>query len=136
MKIYFAGAIRGGRDDQDLYLTAIRLLGKHGTVLTEHIGDTNLSHLGETQRTNEDIYTRDVAWIQECDVVVAEVSIPSLGVGYEIGHAESHGKKIICLYREQEGRRLSAMLSGNRNVRVEKYNTVEDLDTLFKNFFL
>ncbi|MEI7962017.1 MAG: nucleoside 2-deoxyribosyltransferase [archaeon] len=43
------------------------------------------------------IFDRDVAWIKEADLVVAEVSMPSVGVGYEIGFAESLGKKIICL---------------------------------------
>jgi 2'-deoxynucleoside 5'-phosphate N-hydrolase len=47
MKIYFAGSIRGGRDDKELYLDIIKWLGKYGTVLTEHIGDATLSALGE-----------------------------------------------------------------------------------------
>ena len=46
MKIYFAGSIRGGRDDKELYLEIINLLGKYGKVLTEHIGDKTLSAMG------------------------------------------------------------------------------------------
>ena len=37
--------------------------------------------------------------------VVAEVTQPSLGVGYEIGRAVAMGgKSILCLYRTQENK--------------------------------
>ena len=118
MKIYFAGSIRGGRDDKELYLEVINLLGKYGKVLTEHIGDKTLSAMGEDGLTDEYIYDRDMAWLNEADVVVAEVTTPSLDVGYEIGKME--GKKpILCLYREQNGKRISAMIGGNKNVKIE-----------------
>ena len=48
LSIYFAGAIRGGRDDQALYLAIIELLGNYGRVLTEHIGDAQLDAHGES----------------------------------------------------------------------------------------
>ena len=80
MKIYFAGSIRGGRDDQELYMRLIQELGKYGTVLTEHIGDKTLSALGESV-DEKFIFERDMQWVGEADVVVAEVSTPSLGVG-------------------------------------------------------
>lgn len=38
-------------------------------------------------------------------VVVAEVTQPSLGVGYELGRAVTMGKKIFCLFRPSSGRR-------------------------------
>ena len=47
MKIYFAGSIRGGRDDKELYSQIIKLLSDYGTVLTEHIGSNGLSVMGE-----------------------------------------------------------------------------------------
>ena len=47
MKIYFAGAIRGGRDDKELYLEIINYLKEYGEVLTEHIGDQSINTLGE-----------------------------------------------------------------------------------------
>ena len=67
--------------------------------------------MGENSLTDTEIFERDMAWIEESDVVVAEVTTPSLGVGYELGQAESMGKKIICLFRKVEGKRLSAMIS-------------------------
>lgn len=135
MNIYFAGSIRGGREDQDLYFSVIKELQKFGTVLTEHIGKKELGVMGENTLTDTEIFERDMAWIKESDVVVAEVTTPSLGVGYELGQAESMGKKIICLYRKVEGKRLSAMISGNSYMKVFEYESLEDIkEILLKSF--
>lgn len=133
MKIYFAGSIRGGRDDQDLYLEIINLLGKYGKVLTEHVGDKTLSAMGEDGPT-EYIYDRDMTWLNEADVVVAEVTTPSLGVGYEIGKAEEK-KPILCLYRVQDGKRMSAMISGNKNLQLETYKSIQGIEAILEKFF-
>lgn len=135
MKIYFAGSISGGRSDKELYLLLIQHLTKHGRVLTEHIGDPNLGNSGEDGQTDDWIYQRDLEWLEESDVIVAEVSIPSLGVGYEIGKAESIKKPILCLFRNREGQRLSAMIAGNPNFCTERYQTLEEAKTLIDQFF-
>lgn len=134
MKIYFAGSIRGGRDDQELYSLVIEELQKFGTVLTEHLGSPSLTSQGESSG-DAFIYERDMEWVRESDTVVAEVSTPSLGVGYEIGQAQALGKPVLCLYRPQEGKRLSAMLSGNSYVAIREYQTIEDVQALFKEYF-
>lgn len=127
MKIYFAGSICGGRDDQELYLQLIQHLAKYGQVLTEHVGDQNLSDFGEKGLSDDWIYNRDMSWVQESDVLVAEVSTPSLGVGYEISKAEDMKKRILCLYRRnQQNKKLSAMIGGNSNINIAKYETLED----------
>ncbi|MEK7664300.1 MAG: nucleoside 2-deoxyribosyltransferase [Patescibacteria group bacterium] len=133
MKIYFAGSIRGGRDDKELYLQIINRLRKYGEVLTEHVGNATLSHLGE-DHTNEYIYNRDMDWLNNSDIVIAEVTTPSLGVGYELGKSENQ-KPILCLYREQEGKSLSSMISGNKNMQVEKYKNLSDIEEIFEQFF-
>ena len=111
MIIYFAGAIRGGRADQALYLQIIELLRGHGTVLTEHIGAATLTPSGE-ELSDAFIHDRDLDWLRSADVLVAEVTTPSLGVGYEIGRSIEWGKPVLCLYRPGEGRRLSGMIAG------------------------
>ena len=131
MKIYFAGSIRGGRDDQELYFSIIQELSHFGTVLTEHIGTKELSALGESTRTDKEIFERDMAWIKESDIIVAEVTKPSLGVGYELGQSESMGKKIICLSRKVDGKRLSAMISGNKYMNIFEYSSLEDIKKIF-----
>ena len=127
MKIYFAGAIRGGRDDKELYLKIINYLKEYGEVLTEHIGDQSINTLGENDNKDNFIYKRDMGWLKECDFVIAEVTTPSLGVGYEIGRAIEFNKKVICLYRNTQDKRLSAMISGNKNLKIISYKDFEDL---------
>ena len=134
-KIYFAGSIRGGRDDKEIYAQMIAYLNKYGTILTEHVADQKLTSYWENHRTDEWIYDRDVSWIKESDIVVAEVSTPSLGVGYEIAHAEYLNKKILCLYRKQEGKRLSAMIKGSKKIVVKEYEKIDDAIKQIDNFF-
>jgi len=122
MKIYFAGAIRGGRQDASTYHAMIAHLQNHGEVLTEHVGNKALSDGGEHDLSDKEIHARDMAWLEECDAVVAEVTTPSLGVGYELGAAEKLGKPILCLFDAgNPDFRLSAMLSGNPKVTVARY---------------
>jgi hypothetical protein len=135
MKIYFAGSITGGRSDKEIYSEIINLLKKHGEVLTEHIGDSKLSALGEHHLEGSYIFERDISWVKESDALVADVTIPSLGVGYEIAFAEKLNKKILCLYREGSEKKLSAMISGNKNLIIKTYKTLEDLPEIFKKFF-
>jgi 2'-deoxynucleoside 5'-phosphate N-hydrolase len=133
--IYFCGSIRGGRDDAALYARIIAdLQARFGTVLTEHIGADNL---GEHALTDTQIYERDVAWLRASHgttvcvsalsvppthrsvwgpVVIAEVTTPSLGVGYEVGMAVELGKPTLCLFRPASGRSTCARRprQGNR----------------------
>ena len=131
MKIYFGGSIRGGRNDQEIYREIIKILQNYGEVLTEHIGDKTLTDMGQMQRTDEEIFNKDVSWVHDCDVMISEVSNPSLGVGYELGLAESLNKKIIALYRPSEDKRLSAMIKGNKNITCIDYKDVSELSVIF-----
>ena len=134
MKIYFSGSIRGGRDDAQLYKQIIELLKEYGEVLTEHIGDESITSAGSGIDTNH-IFEQDTDWIREADVVVAEVTTPSLGVGYEIGLADSLEKRILCLYREKEDQNLSAMILGNRNLSIAQYESIEDIANYLIDYF-
>nr|XP_046257333.1 2'-deoxynucleoside 5'-phosphate N-hydrolase 1 [Scatophagus argus] len=114
MKVYFCGSIRGGRDDVVVYRRIVQKLQSYGTVLTEHVSSGELTDRGEdaTAAGDRAIHNRDVDWLRQCDVVVAEVTQPSLGVGYELGRAVDMKKKIFCLFRPSSGRSLSAMIRG------------------------
>lgn len=124
MEIYFAGSIRGAEADKPLFKRFIEHLSGHGKVLTEHSFDFDYSQ--EIRLDDCGIYELDTGWLKDADALVAEVSSPSLGVGYEIGRFEAMGKPILCLYRRQEGRRLSAMIGGNRNLEIVEYESEEE----------
>ncbi|MBI2110742.1 nucleoside 2-deoxyribosyltransferase [Candidatus Woesearchaeota archaeon] len=135
MKIYFAGSIRGGRNDKELYLKLIQHMQKYGEVLTEHVGNQELTQTGEDGYSDIFIYRRDMSWLLNSDVVVAEVSTPSLGVGYEIAKAEEMGKRILCLYKELDERTISSMISGNPHIKLVGYATLEDAIRSINYFF-
>jgi nucleoside 2-deoxyribosyltransferase len=73
-------------------------------------------------------------WLQDCDVVVAEVTTPSHGVGYEIAIALTSGKPVFCCY--QQGRKVSKILTGNTspNLAIRPYESVEEAKTLMREF--
>ena len=126
MKIYFAASIRGGRKDQNKYNELIGFLSSKVEVLTEHVGDSSLGQTGEQDFTDKEIYQRDLEWLESADAVIAEVTNPSLGVGYELGIAEKLGKPVLCLYKDSNDKtKLSAMVSGNQKFRTFLYH---DLD--------
>ena len=126
MKVYFAASIRGGRKDQNKYRELIRFLSSKVEVLTEHAGDTGIEELGEQDLSDKEIYQRDLEWLESADAVIAEVTNPSLGVGYELGMAEKFGKPILCLYEDSnKKRKLSAMVSGNLKFRTFHYHDLE-----------
>jgi len=135
MKIYFAGSIRGGRGDAALYLQIIDYLKTFGEVLTEHIGDQNLTDLGDDGPTDKYIHDRDLAWLQSADILIAEVTTVSIGVGYEIGRAVESGKKVLCLFRPESGKNLSAMIAGCDELKLANYIDLNDAKLAIDEFF-
>lgn len=125
MNIYFCGSIRGGREDAGLYHRMIEFLKGYGKVLTEHVGDPALTEMGN-DGTSEDIWKRDTDWLKESDIVLAECSRPSHGVGYEVAYAEALGKETHIFYGGADGR-LSAMLEGCPNYGIHYYKSEDEL---------
>ncbi len=97
---------------------------KYGKVLDKHVASPKVDEL-EMDSTLEEIYLRDINWIKKCDILVAEVSTPSLGVGYELAYAESLGKRIICVYATNIN--ISAMIGGNKKFELIEYNSIDEL---------
>jgi 2'-deoxynucleoside 5'-phosphate N-hydrolase len=121
MKIYFAGSIRGGRQDAECYADMVDFLRGYGEVLTEHVGHTGLCEAGDDGPNDCFIHDRDMAWLKTCDLVVAEVTTPSLGVGYELGWATAMRKPVLCLFRGDTRRPLSAMIAGSPTIETVVY---------------
>ena len=134
MKIYFCGSIRGGRQLVDRYQLIIGFLRDHGEVLTEHVGDDAIVESGEGTLSDREIHDRDMCWIVESDVIVAEVTIPSLGVGYEIGRAIEMKKPVLCLFHSGSEFSLSAMISGSAGVVLQEYTDAKEIRELLIRF--
>lgn len=122
MKIYFAGSIRGGRVDTQLYHRMIEHIKKNHIVLTEHVGDISL----QESTTDREIYAQDTAWLREADLVIAECTCPSLGVGYELAYAEAHG--VPChIFFDRAKTHLSAMLTGDDYYHIYPYDNEAEI---------
>ncbi|MDD5472602.1 MAG: nucleoside 2-deoxyribosyltransferase [Candidatus Methanoperedens sp.] len=128
MKIFFAGSIRGGRSMLSEYRQIIALLKKLGhDVVSEHVASPKLEE-AEARLTEEEIFKSDICFIDESDCVVADVTVPSIGVGYEICYAVSKCKRVLCTYKE--GTNVSAMVLGNKGVKAIQYRNMEELEML------
>jgi nucleoside 2-deoxyribosyltransferase len=66
-----------------------------------------------------------VDWIKNCDALIAEVSVPSHGVGYEIGFALNLGKPVLCLHHQDK--KVSKMITGNPHpaLSIRAYDNME-----------
>lgn len=132
MKIYFAGSIRGGRVDASLYRRMIDFMSLNNKVLTEHVGSSKLCLEEQGRDGDARIYNQDTAWLRESDLLVAECTCPSLGVGYELAYAEHLGKPVHIFYNSKKCQ-LSAMLTGNSYFKIYPYEKEEEIfDTLNK----
>ncbi len=126
MNIYFACSITGGRDFESMYQAIVNALTEDSHMVpTAHLAESGVMAL-EAVIDPLEVYARDVTWIRDCDVLIAEVSMPSHGVGYEIGFSLGLGKPVLALYKE--GRKVSKMISGNpdSNLMVVSYQSPED----------
>ena len=134
MKIYFACSISGGRKDEKAYQFMVQvLIGMGIDVPTAHIAETGIEEV-DAREEPTDIYERDVNWIRESDLLVAEVSTPSHGVGYEIGYALDLDKPVLCLY--QKDIVVSKMITGNSHplLTVMEYQDMAHTEEILKTY--
>ena len=134
MNIYFACSITGGRDFESVYQALTKALLADGhEIPTAHLADSTVVEL-ETRVSPLEVYDRDVRWIAAADALIAEVSIPSHGVGYEIGYALGAGKPVLCL--AQHGRKVSKMITGNphRGLKTQTYRDASEAIRLAREF--
>ncbi len=124
MRVYFAGSITGGREDADRYKEIIAHIANAHDVLTEHIGNEKAVNQ-DAHRTPKEVHDRDCGWLFSADAIIAEVTVPSLGVGYEIGRAIERSIPVLCLFRPG-ARRLSFMIKGSPDVAVVEYQEPQE----------
>ena len=132
-KIYFAGSIRGGRVDAQLYKRIISYMQSLGhDVLTEHVGSGNLCLTEQGRDRDAAIYDQDTAWLRESDVVIAECTCPSLGVGYELAYAERFEIPVHIFYNPSKCA-LSAMLTGDSYFHIHPYDKEDEIFAMLDN---
>ena len=130
MNIFFTGSIRGGREHQPKYAFIVKTLERYGTVFSKHVADEALSTFGETNITNNEIRERELDALGKSDIVVAEVTTPSHGVGYMLARASSLGKKIIALHHGEYALKLTGIVQGDPGIEVHAYKTDQDIEKI------
>ena len=126
MKIYVSGSIYGGTEKIETYKVLIQELEKYGEVLDKQIADPNTIS-NEAYQNDDEIYKDLEEKLIGADIVFAEVTIPSLGVGYELGFADKLGKKIIAVYDENYTPKVSTMIRGNKRIKLIPYKNINEI---------
>ncbi|MFQ5921332.1 MAG: nucleoside 2-deoxyribosyltransferase [Anaerolineales bacterium] len=134
MNLYFACSLTGGRQDEGIYAVIVgHLKGAGHEVPTAHLADPGVMELEKVTAADE-IYERDIRWIEGCEALIAEVSTPSHGVGYEIAYALRLSKPVLCCY--WEGVPVSKMILGNDSpgLVVRSYQSENEVRELVDEF--
>ncbi len=134
MKIFLAGSIRGGRQMQPVYRHIYDFLRSRGyDVMSWHVVDPG-SDEKEAKMSEQEIYRRDISLLKESACLIAEVTVPSIGVGYEICRALEAGLPVLCVHDTDAN--VSAMLLGNpnREMWVQEYGDMDSLERILCEF--
>jgi hypothetical protein len=133
MIIYCAGAIKGDKKYQKYYKQIIQIV--------DSLGHTALSELNRNFSTpilltDKQIFSRDIKWLKNSKLVIAEISGPSLGVGFEIAYALYYLKKPVLALYHASANSLSAMITGCDSdlFSIKKYSDAESLNKIIADY--
>src|SRR5882762_2717469 len=133
MRIYLACTVRGERGGVLAGRAICERLQHHGhEVLTTHLLADDVEQ-AESQLTEEQVYRRDLDWLSQCDVLVAEASGSSYGVGFEVGYligrARQTGQRVLLVYDAARRQSVSRLISGNcdESCTTFAYQSIDDL---------
>ena len=126
MKIYVSGSMYGGQQKIDTYKKLVDKLEEYGEVLTKQIADPKAIE-NEKYQKDEDIYNDLENKLEKADILIAEVSVPSIGVGYEIGYASKLNKKIVAIYDKNYIDKVTTMIRGNKNIKIIPYKDIREI---------
>ena len=130
MKIYFGFTVAGDRSSIDTARKVVHQLEEMGhEVLTRHLVSDNARE-ADRSISPQDVYRRDMAWLEQCELFIAEVSGSSFGLGFETGYLlGATSKKVVLLYRRDVEQRVSLLITGNThpNCTLVPYANVEEV---------
>ena len=134
MHIYLACTVRGDRGTVSAARHIHDCLVRLGhEVLTAHLLRDDVESV-EGRLRDDDVFTRDLEWLTHADVVVAEASGSSYGVGFEVGYvlgrAAQTGQRVLVLYQAARRGQVSRLISGLSDPRasVLAYESLSDID--------
>lgn len=133
MRVYLACTVRGDRTGVAAGRAICDRLQANGhTVLTTHLLADDANER-EAALSEQDVFRRDLEWLTDCDVLVAEASGSSYGVGFEVGYvlarAKTSGQRVVLLYDASRRHAVSRLIAGNCHESCETmaYGSIEEL---------
>ena len=114
MKIYFGVTMAGDRSTLEMARQMVHCLEALGhEVLTRHLVNDD-ARAADRLLGPQAVYERDMAWLRQCDLFIAEASGSSFGVGFEAGYLLGSGTaKVILFYNVDLSDKLSFLITGN-----------------------
>lgn len=136
MKIYFGFTVAG---DRSAVMAARKIVGileemRHD-VLTRHLVEDNAWE-ADRSITPEEVYRRDMKWLEQCDMFIAEVSGSSFGLGFETGYLlGATTKKVVLFYRRDVENKISLLITGNShpNCKLVPYSDPNEVELWVRN---
>jgi hypothetical protein len=139
--IYLACTVRGDRGGVLAGRAICARLQHHGhTVLTTHLLADDVE-TAESQLSEHDVFRRDLKWLTACDVLVAEASGSSYGVGFEVGYvlgrARTSGQRVVLLYDTARRDKISRLITGNDDAACVTfgYGSIDELNAFIDQRF-
>src|SRR5271155_2829285 len=136
MKIYFGFTVAGDRSSIDAARKVVHWLEEMGhEVLTRHLVSDNAWE-ADRSISAQDVYRRDMAWLEQCDLFIAEVSGSSFGLGFETGYLlGATSKKVVLFYRRDVASKLSLLITGiaHPNCELVPYSSSEEAEAWITN---
>jgi 2'-deoxynucleoside 5'-phosphate N-hydrolase len=133
MNFYFTASISGKKNHLSNYKKIVELIKKQHTIIADHILNTTEEQIQhETIEERHTFHKQLDQWIQSADAVVAEITFPSISVGFEISRALEKGKPVLAIYSEGLPPSLLPELYSDHLI-IEKY-TPETVSEILQNF--
>ena len=137
-RVFFSCSMRGGyeRVAQEELRKIPDIIEDLGlVVISRHQTSENFMEI-ESQLTDKEIHDRDYRWLKETDLVIAEITNPSLGVGAEIADAVNLGNPVLCVYKREYEDVMSAYIRGKTGVVCKAYTDHKELREIIREFVL
>jgi hypothetical protein len=136
MKIYFGFTVAGDRSAVEVARRIVDILVEmRHEVLTRHLVEDNAWE-ADRRVTPKEIYLRDMKWLDDCDLFMAEVSGSSFGLGFETGYLlGATSKKVILFYRRGVEAKISLLITGitHPNCRLVPYSSPDEVEIWITN---
>jgi nucleoside 2-deoxyribosyltransferase len=135
-RVFFSCSMRGGysrvkQAELRKILDIIEELGLE--LISRHQTQANFVER-ESRLTEQQIHDRDYRWLEEADLVVAEITNPSLGVGAEIADAIHLKIPVLAVYKREYADQISAYIRGKPGVVCRAYSDHRELKEVIRKF--